>query len=124
MAVATTANAIAGGMATAKTRTALRLVAWKSMIPTSRFQPACRLGSAAYWFVSAGGCRARYPSEYRVTVSTRPGSENRGGATGTKAKNAKPIRPEMIVASRRTRYFSRRRMYSTTALIAITGQCP
>ena len=29
------------------------LVAWKRTIPTRRFQPKCRLGSAAYWFVSA-----------------------------------------------------------------------
>ncbi len=123
-AVPTAANAIATGIATAKIRTALRFVAWKRTMATSRFQPTCRLGMAAYWFVSDGGCRARYPSEYRVTVSTRLTTESRGGATGTKAKNAKPIRPEMIIASRRRTYLSRRRAYSTAALTRMKGQCP
>jgi hypothetical protein len=55
LAVATTANAIATGMTTANVRTAIRVVAWKRTIPRMRFQPKCRLGSAAYWFVRAGG---------------------------------------------------------------------
>jgi hypothetical protein len=59
LAVATTAKAMATGMATAKARTGIRVVAWKRTMPSSRFQPKCRLGSAAYWFVSAGGCSAR-----------------------------------------------------------------
>jgi hypothetical protein len=50
---------MATGMATAKARTGIRVVAWKRTMPSSRFQPKCRLGSAAYWFVSAGGCSAR-----------------------------------------------------------------
>jgi hypothetical protein len=58
-AVATTANAIATGMATAKTRTARCVVAWKRTMPTRRFQPMCRLGKAAYLLVSAGGWSAR-----------------------------------------------------------------
>ena len=59
-----------------------------------------------------------------MTVSIRPASESRGGATGSNAKKAKPIRPEMIIASRSSRYFSRRCTYSTVALTTITGQCP
>jgi hypothetical protein len=54
-AVATTANAIASGIATAKMRMPSRVVARKTTIPTRRFQPAWRLGKAAYMFVSAGG---------------------------------------------------------------------
>ena len=58
-AVLIAANAIAAGITTAKARTALRLVAWKSTIATSRFQPTWRLGMAAYSFVNDGGCSAR-----------------------------------------------------------------
>lgn len=58
-AVATTANIIASGDKTAKVRTARWADVPKSTIPTSTFQPACRLGKAAYWFVKPGGCSAR-----------------------------------------------------------------
>jgi hypothetical protein len=58
-AVITTARAIATGMSTAKTRRLHRVVAWKTTMPSRRFHPACRLGRAAYLFVSAGGCSAR-----------------------------------------------------------------
>ena len=101
--MATTAKAIAIGMATANARTESRVVAWKSTIPRRRFQPKWRLGRAAYWFVSAGGWSARYPLEYSVTVSTIPGTTMRGGATGTAAKKTKPISPEMIIAFRSRR---------------------
>jgi hypothetical protein len=47
-AVATTASAIASGERTAKTRTPRWFVAPKRTIPTRRFQPACKLGKAAY----------------------------------------------------------------------------
>lgn len=72
-------------------------------MPSRMFQPACRLGKAAYWFVSAGGCRARYPREYSVTVSTMVGSTSRGGAIGSAAKKTNPIRPEMNIALRSRR---------------------
>jgi hypothetical protein len=111
-------------MATANARTARRRVAWKRTIPTSRFQPAWRLGKAAYLFVSAGGCSARYPSEYSVTVSTTAGSASRGGATGNPAKNANPSRPETNIAFRRRTYRSRRQTKSATPQAAITGQWP
>ena len=63
----------------ANARTARCVVVWKRTIPTSRFQPACKLGKAAYLFVSVGGWRARYLSEYSVTVSTIAGiSKARG----------------------------------------------
>jgi hypothetical protein len=101
--VATTAKAIATGMRTAKMRTPSRAVAWKSTIPTSRFQPACRLGNAAYTFVRAGGCSARYPWEYAVTVSKYSACARRGGATGKNAKKAKPTKPERNIAFRRSR---------------------
>jgi hypothetical protein len=102
--VATTAKAMAAGMSTAKTRMPMRVVAWKTTIPTRRFQPACRLGKAAYTFVSAGGCSARYPWEYAVTVSKYSGWAKRGGATGKSAKKAKPTKPERNIAFRRSRY--------------------
>ena len=59
LAVLIAANAIASGIATAKTRRDLRFVAWKRTMATSRFQPTWRLGIAAYWFVSDGGWSAR-----------------------------------------------------------------
>ena len=58
-AVATTASDIAIGSATATRRSARLVTAIRSTIPTRRFQPACRLGSAAYWFVRPGGWSAR-----------------------------------------------------------------
>lgn len=102
-AVATTAKAIATGIATANARIVRDVVAWKTTMPTRMFQPAWRLGNAAYLFVRAGGCNARYPCEYSVTVSTIPGSASRGGATGKPAKKTNPIRPEMNIAFRSRR---------------------
>jgi hypothetical protein len=58
-AVATTASIIVSGKRTAKARTARWVVVPNSTIPTRTFQPACRLGKAAYWFVRPGGCSAR-----------------------------------------------------------------
>ena len=55
LAVATTASAIAAGMTTAKDRRSQCRVAWKTTIPTSRFQPAWKLGIAAYWLTRSGG---------------------------------------------------------------------
>ena len=99
-AVPTTASDIAIGNATARSRSAKLATAISRTIPTRRFQPTCRLGNAAYWFVSPGGWSARYASERCVTVSTSPMSSRRGGATGKSAKRRKPIRPEAIIASR------------------------
>jgi hypothetical protein len=62
-------------------------------MPTARFQPMWRLGSAAYWLVRPSGWSTRYESDRLVTVSTRPSSSSLGGATGTSAKKRKPIRP-------------------------------
>jgi hypothetical protein len=100
-AVATTASDIAIGNTTAMIRSARLATAVSSTIPTRRFQPTCRLGNAAYWFVRPGGCSARYACERCVTVSTRPASSRRGGATGKSAKRTKPIRPDANIASRR-----------------------
>jgi hypothetical protein len=58
-AVARTANVIAAGERAASARTARCEVVRKRTTPTARFQPTCRLGSAAYWFVSPGGWSAR-----------------------------------------------------------------
>ena len=55
LAVAKTANAIATGIARAKARRSQCLVAPKTTMPTSRFQPAWKLGIAAYWLTRAGG---------------------------------------------------------------------
>ena len=43
------------GHRTANARSAQWRVAWNTTIPTARFQPAWKLGIAAYWFTSAGG---------------------------------------------------------------------
>lgn len=72
-------------------------------MPRRRFQPAWRLGRAAYWFVRDGGWSARYPREYSVTVSTSPGLASRGGATGNAAKKTNPIRAETSMAFRKTK---------------------
>jgi hypothetical protein len=58
-AVATTASDIAIGSATATMRSARLVTAVRSTMPTRRFQPAWRLGNAAYWFVRPGGWSAR-----------------------------------------------------------------
>jgi hypothetical protein len=47
-AVAMTENAIAIGIVTANARMAQWRVAWKTTMPTARFQPAWKLGIAAY----------------------------------------------------------------------------
>ena len=59
LAVATTANAIATGITTAKARRSQCPVAPKTTMPTSRFQPAWKLGIAAYWLTRAGGRSCR-----------------------------------------------------------------
>jgi hypothetical protein len=58
-AVATTAKPMAIGDATAKALTARFVVVRSRTMPTTTFQPTCRLGNAAYWFVRPGGCSAR-----------------------------------------------------------------
>jgi hypothetical protein len=89
------------GEARANARTARWVVVTRSTIPTARFHPRWRLGNAAYWFVRPGGCRVRYAFDCSVTVSTRPSSRSRGGATGTSAKKRKPMAPETKSAFRR-----------------------
>jgi len=77
-------------------------------IPISRFQPKCRLGTAAYWFMNAGGCNTRYADVRSVTVSTKPyAGRNRGGATGNIAKITSPAAPEISIALRNRRYAAR-----------------
>ena len=93
-AVATTENAIATGPATARNRKRSEVVAVNTTIPRSTFHPTWRLGKAAYWFVSPGGWSARYELDWLVTVSRRPTSKSRGGATGRSAKNRNPIAPD------------------------------
>jgi hypothetical protein len=41
-------------------------------IPISRFQPRCRLGTAAYWLTNVGGCNTRYAVFSTVMVSMKP----------------------------------------------------
>ena len=93
LAVATTAMSIATGPATADARSRLCRVAWKTTIPTSTFQPAWKLGIAAYWLTNSGGTIWRYPSACAVTVSTSGRSVSRGGATGKRAKMNRPASP-------------------------------
>jgi hypothetical protein len=59
LAVATTASAIAIGIAIANARTAAWDDARKSMIPSSTFHPAWKLGIAAYSLTSDGGSSDR-----------------------------------------------------------------
>jgi hypothetical protein len=61
LAVAITASTIAIGMSTAKARSAFRSVARKITMPSRTFQPAWKLGIAAYWLTSAAGSAVRYP---------------------------------------------------------------
>lgn len=103
MAVAITAQPISRGERTANPRMARFVVAKKTTMPTRRFQPKWRLGIAAYWFVSAGGCSVRYEVDCWSTVSIRPASMSRGGAIGTSAKKRKPTRPDTNIALRSSR---------------------
>jgi hypothetical protein len=57
--VAITARAIATGKSAPTTRKTRWPAARAMVIPTSRSQPKCRLGKAAYSLVSDGGCSAR-----------------------------------------------------------------
>ena len=59
LAVATTAKAIAAGMSTAKPRTSQWRDALKAITPTSRFQPAWKLGIAAYSLTNERGSSCR-----------------------------------------------------------------
>lgn len=59
LAVATTASTMRIGIATAKARTARRLLARKIAMPSRTFQPAWKLGIAAYWLTSEAGRIAR-----------------------------------------------------------------
>jgi hypothetical protein len=59
LAVSTTAANIATGDNTATKRTNRLAVARNTTIPTSRFHPTWRLGTAAYLFTRAGGCSTR-----------------------------------------------------------------
>ena len=58
-AVAITATTMAAGPATAKPRSSQWRVAPNTTIPSSTFQPAWKLGIAAYWFTSDGGTTCR-----------------------------------------------------------------
>ena len=58
-AVAITAKTIAIGPATASARSAGLRVARKTTMPSSTFQPAWKLGIAAYWLTSSGGTTCR-----------------------------------------------------------------
>src|SRR4029453_17579833 len=73
-------------------------------MPASRLQPTCRLGMAAYWFVTFSGGSVRDQPVCSRIVSTRLGSTSRGGATGSRAKKRKPIRPETKTAFRSRAY--------------------
>ena len=68
------------------------------MIPSSRFQPAWKLGMAAYSFTSEAGSTERYSLASIAIVSTRGREVSRGGATGKNAKNRNPITPETNIA--------------------------
>ena len=69
-------------------------------MPTSRFHPKWRLGTAAYRLMRPGGCRVRYSFVRWVTVSTMSRTPSRGGATGTSTKMSNPMAPETNIALR------------------------
>ena len=58
-AVAITENAIAAGMSSANVRNSGLRLTRNSSIPSSRFQPAWKLGIAAYSLMSDGGRTVR-----------------------------------------------------------------
>jgi hypothetical protein len=70
------------------------------MIPSSRFQPAWKLGMAAYSFTSEAGSTERYSLASIAIVSTRGREVSRGGATGKKAKISRPMAPDTRPTSR------------------------
>jgi hypothetical protein len=59
LAVAMTENAIATGMTRPNARSSGFRLTRKSSIPSSRFQPAWKLGIAAYSLISDGGSTVR-----------------------------------------------------------------
>jgi hypothetical protein len=72
---------------------------------------------AAYWFVTFSGASVRYQPVCSRIVSTRLGSASRGGATGSRAKKRKPIRPEMeSYVTRRTPFMPSSAWESTVHL--------
>ena len=85
---------MASGMRTAKARTRRLCDARKSITPSRRFQPAWKLGIAAYSLTSVGGSTVRYPPARSVIVSTIPTPASRGGATGNSANTTSPSAPE------------------------------
>ena len=89
-----TDTAIPMGIATANPRTSRCREARKSMMPSSRFQPAWKLGIAAYSFTSVAGSTERYSLASCVIVSSRGRLVSRGGATGKKAKITRPRPPD------------------------------
>lgn len=106
LAVATTENAMAIGISTANARSATLRLTRNSSIPSSRFQPAWKLGIAAYSLMNDGGSAFRYPSACSVTVSSRPTGASRGGATGKSAKITSPNPPDSRITVRSRRYSS------------------
>ena len=66
------AASIAGGISQPKSRPTRLPARPAQAMPISRFQPKCRLGTAAYWLTNAGGCSTRYAVVCSVTVSTNP----------------------------------------------------
>ncbi|GIJ75498.1 hypothetical protein Voc01_104150 [Virgisporangium ochraceum] len=120
----TTAASIDRAAATARARVHTRRTAATSARLTMRFQPTCRLGSAAYWFVKAAGWSTRYALLCWVIVSTSAGSARRGGATGTVAKTTSPTPPDTRIALRARAKTAGCRSASQVRLTAITGQCP
>ena len=87
-------------MRTANVRTAMWCDARHSVTPSARFQPAWKLGIAAYSLTIDGGRIVRYVSACRLTVST-PSAASRGGATGNSAKTRRPSPPETRQTVRR-----------------------
>jgi hypothetical protein len=98
--VATTARHIAVGPVTATSRRSGRVVAPSTTRPSSRFQPAWKLGIAAYSFTSDRGRICRYSPRPAETVSMTARPLSLGGATGNTVKTTNPIEPVSRMALR------------------------
>jgi hypothetical protein len=122
--VTTTLNAIASGSRHPSARSHSCRPSTTRATPINRFQPTWKLGIAAYWFTSDGGCKVRYAVDCSATVSISPMSRSRGGVTGYTAKMTTPTTPEISKALRYSANRSGDRTNSQTRTATMNGQCP
>ena len=125
LAVATTENAIAIGMSTANARSATLRLTRNSSMPSSRFQPAWKLGIAAYSLMNDGGSTVRYAARvqrHRVEQADRREPRRRDREERRRSRARAP--PEIRITVRSRRYSSGPRWKSRTPPAISTGQWP